>query len=114
MGKKRKSRGRSKGGKGRGKMVQCAGCGGLVPRDKAKQVTRWVSLVDRRMVEELKKRGAYLPRTRITKYYCISCSVHRHITSPRKREDRKREEQRHEEERLKRMTEITIKGKVEY
>ena len=39
MPKKRKSRGRSKGGKGRSELVHCSGCGCLVPRDKAKKVT---------------------------------------------------------------------------
>ncbi|HEX9261241.1 MAG TPA: 30S ribosomal protein S26e, partial [Candidatus Bathyarchaeia archaeon] len=33
---KRKSRGRSKGGKGSSSLVQCANCGSQVPRDKAK------------------------------------------------------------------------------
>ena len=112
MGRKRKSRGRSKGGKGRGNTVQCAGCKRQVPRDKAKKVTRWVSLVDSRMVEELKKKRVYLPRTRVTKYYCISCAVHRHISSPRKREERKKEEVEREEERLKKMVEIEIKKRT--
>lgn len=91
MGKKRKSRGRSKGGKGRSHYVQCSSCGKNVPIDKAKKVTRFVSLVDYRMAQELRKAGTYLPRTRAMTYYCISCSIHRHINPPRAKEERTKE-----------------------
>lgn len=112
MPKKRKSRGRSKGGKGRSSRVQCSSCGAMIPRDKAKRVTRWVSVVDRRIAEELRKRGTYLPRKKITKFYCIKCSVHHHITAPRKKEERKKEEQEREEQRLKKMVDIEIKKRT--
>ena len=89
MPKKRKSRGRAKGGKGRSELIHCDGCGCLVPRDKVKKVTRWVSLVDPSLAKELKAQGAYIPRERVTKYYCVSCAVYRGIVKVRSREERK-------------------------
>lgn len=86
---KRKSRGRSKGGKGRSGFVQCANCGELVPRDKAKKVTRRFSLVDPVLARELKQKGAYISAPVDTKYYCVSCAVHYGIVKVRAREERK-------------------------
>jgi len=87
--KKRKSRGRGKGGKGRQKFVQCSACGRLVPIDKAKRVTRWVSILEPTLSRELRKKGAYLPKVRRTEYYCISCAIFRGIVSPRSKKKRK-------------------------
>jgi len=87
--KKRKSGGRKKGSKGRGKMVQCMGCGKLVPRDKAARQTKTVRWIDSRLAEELMKQGAYLPQSRSCNYYCVRCAVHRGITPPRAKEKRK-------------------------
>ena len=89
MPKKRKSRGRSKGSKGRSSLVQCSSCGAMVPEDKCKKVTRFVSFIDSHLAEELRKQGAYIPSSRATKYYCISCATHRHISSPRARDERR-------------------------
>jgi small subunit ribosomal protein S26e len=89
MPKKRKSGGRSKGGSGRSGMVQCSYCGAQVPRDKAKRVTRYTSLVDRRMLKELQDQGASVARYRTTKYLCISCAVHRGVVKVRGKEERK-------------------------
>jgi len=89
MPKKRSSGGRSKGGKGRSGMVQCSYCGAQVPRDKAKRVTRYTSLVDSRVLKELKDQGAQINRTKTTKYLCISCAVHRGVVKIRSKEDRK-------------------------
>ncbi|RLI09098.1 30S ribosomal protein S26e [Candidatus Bathyarchaeota archaeon] len=89
MPKKRSSGGRSKGGKGRSGMVQCSYCGALVPRDKAKRVTRWTSLVDSRLLKELQQQGARISRERTTKYLCISCAVHRGVVKVRGKEERK-------------------------
>jgi small subunit ribosomal protein S26e len=86
---KRKSRGRSKGGKGRSGQVQCSGCGQLVPRDKAKKVSRRVSIVDPRMAKELRQKGTYLPSRRTTKYYCVSCAVHRGVVKVRAKDKRR-------------------------
>lgn len=94
MPKKRKSGGRKKGSKGRGKMVQCAGCGKLVPRDKAARQTRTVRWIDSRLAEELRKQGAYLPQSRSFSFYCVSCAVHRGLTPPRKREERQKEKKK--------------------
>jgi len=86
---KRKSRGRSKGGKGRSDRVQCSICGEFVPRDKAKKVTRRVSVVDPQLAKELRQKGAYIAAPRETKYYCISCAVHHGIVKVRSKEERK-------------------------
>jgi len=87
---KRKSRGRSKGGKGRSGFVQCASCGELVPRDKAKKVTRRVSLVPPPLAKELRQKGAYLSTAIQTKYYCVSCAVHRGIVKVRAKNERRK------------------------
>lgn len=86
---KRKSHGRSKGSKGRGSLVQCASCGATVPKDKAEKVTKKVSLVDRSLEKELRKQGAYISTPVRTKYYCVSCAVHRGIVNVRSEEDRR-------------------------
>lgn len=90
MTKKRKSRGRSKGGKGRSDLVQCSSCGGLVPKDKAKKLTRYVSFVDRTLGKELRAQGTFIPQERVTKYYCVSCAVHRGVVKVRSKVDRRR------------------------
>lgn len=90
MPKKRRSRGRSKGGKGRGSFVQCSMCGALVPRDKAKKSTRWVSLVDAALSRELRAGGTYIPGQRVMKYYCVSCAVHRGVVKVRGKQLRKK------------------------
>ncbi|MCS7120232.1 MAG: 30S ribosomal protein S26e [Nitrososphaerota archaeon] len=89
MPNKRKSRGRSKGQKGRSSVVQCSGCGELVPRDKAKKTTRRLSFVDPILSKELRQKGAYLPTYATTQYYCVSCAVHRGIVKVRAKELRK-------------------------
>lgn len=89
MTHKRKNRGRSKGQKGRGDIVQCSGCGELVPRDKAKKVTRRISVVDPALARELKQKGAYISSRVETFYYCVSCAIFRGIVKIRAREERK-------------------------
>jgi small subunit ribosomal protein S26e len=86
---KRKSRGRAKGGKGRSDLVQCSSCGALVPADKAKKVSRPVTLVEPTLAKELRQRGAYLPMHVQTKYFCVSCAVHRGIVKVRARDERR-------------------------
>jgi len=86
---KRKSRGRSKGGKGKGALVQCSSCGKQVPRDKAKKSSRRVSMVDSSLYKELRQKGAYIASQSVTKYYCISCAVHRGVVKVRARDERK-------------------------
>ncbi|MCW4052535.1 MAG: 30S ribosomal protein S26e [Candidatus Bathyarchaeota archaeon] len=87
---KRKSRGRSKGGKGKGSLVQCNSCGQQVPRDKAKRVSRRVSVVDYALSKELRQKGTYIASPVETKYYCVSCAVHRGVVKVRSRDDRRR------------------------
>ncbi|MFP3985341.1 MAG: 30S ribosomal protein S26e [Candidatus Bathyarchaeia archaeon] len=87
---KRKSRGRAKGGKGKSSLVQCSGCGELVPRDKAKRVSRRVSMVDHTLAKELRQKGAYIAAPVETKYYCVSCAVHRGVVKVRARNERRR------------------------
>lgn len=89
MPKKRKSGGRSKGSKGRPGLVQCSYCGALVPKDKAKKITRWTSLVDSRLLKELQQQGAQITRARTTKNLCISCAVHRGVVKVRGKQERK-------------------------
>lgn len=89
MPKKRKSGGRSKGGRGRSGFVQCALCGALVPRDKAKKVTRYTSLVDSALYRELRAKGTYMPRTKVERWYCISCAVHRGVVKVRSKASRR-------------------------
>ena len=86
---KRKSRGRAKGQKGKGDVVQCSVCGGLVPRDKAKKSTRRITLVDPVLARELRQKGAYMPGSFSTQYYCVSCAVHRGLVNVRAKEERK-------------------------
>lgn len=88
MPKKRRSRGRSKGGKGRADCVQCNQCGALVPRDKAKKVTTYRSLVDPILARELRAKGTQLSRHRFERYYCVSCAVHRGVIKVRAKEER--------------------------
>ncbi|MEM2099490.1 MAG: 30S ribosomal protein S26e [Candidatus Bathyarchaeia archaeon] len=85
---KRKSRGRSKGGKGSSSLVQCTSCGSMVPRDKAKKSTRRVSFVEPQLAKELRQKGTYLSSWVDTKYYCISCAVHRGIVKVRAEDER--------------------------
>lgn len=89
MTKKRKSRGRSKGGKGRSSLIQCSNCGMQVPRDKAKRSTHWVSLVDPALGRELRAKGAYIARQQVVKYYCVSCAVHFGVSKVRARDERR-------------------------
>jgi small subunit ribosomal protein S26e len=86
---KRKSRGRSKGNKGSSGLVQCVGCGQMVPRDKAKKSTRRVSFVEPQLAKELRQKGTYMCSWVDTKYYCISCAVHRGIVKVRAESERR-------------------------
>ena len=88
MTKKRRSGGRSKGGKGSSGKVQCSYCGAQVPRDKAKRQTKFTSLVDSRILKELQAQGATVNRTKTTKYLCISCAVKRGTVKIRAKADR--------------------------
>lgn len=91
---KRKSRGRAKGGKGKSSLVQCSGCGELVPRDKAKRESRRVSLVDSALYKELRQKGTYIASRTETKYYCVSCAVHRGVVKVRAKEERRHRPER--------------------
>ena len=86
---KRKSRGRSKGGKGKSSLVQCSSCGELVPRDKAKKVSRRVSMVDSALYRELRQKGTYIASSTDTRYYCVSCAVHRGVVKVRAKDERR-------------------------
>ncbi|MHA1144579.1 MAG: 30S ribosomal protein S26e [Candidatus Helarchaeota archaeon] len=87
MPKKRRSGGRSKSGSTG--VVKCSKCGRTVPRDKAKKSTRKISLVEYKMVKELREQGAIIPRQNVIEYYCISCAVHRGKVQIRSKSDRK-------------------------
>ena|SRR3970040_2398646 len=89
MTKKRKSRGRSKGGKGRSDLVQCSNCGTLVPKDKAKKLTTRVGLVEPMLARELRAQGAYIATSRTLKHYCVSCAVHFGLVKVRAKDERR-------------------------
>ncbi len=90
MPKKRKSRGRSKGDKGKTRLVQCDNCGRWVPEDKAVVRTRMYSPVDPQLAAELEKKGAIITRYPVTKYYCVSCAIHYGFIRIRSSEERER------------------------
>jgi len=89
MSKKRKSRGRSKGGKGRSGFISCSNCGALVPRDKAKKVTTRLSMVEPTLARELRAQSVYIAAPTTVLYYCISCSVHYGIVRVRAKSERR-------------------------
>ncbi len=90
MPKKRESRGRHKGDKGKVSYVQCDNCGRRVPRDKAICITRMYTPVDPQLARELEKKGAIIMRYPVTKCYCVSCAVHLGIVKVRPEAERKR------------------------
>jgi small subunit ribosomal protein S26e len=89
MPKKRKSRGRSKGDKGKSSRIQCDGCGAWVPRDKVIKVTKPVSIIDPQLAKELTKQGAQIYKRVVTKYYCVSCAIFQRVVKVRAKEERK-------------------------
>jgi len=70
-------------------MVQCSMCGQLVPSDKAKKFTRRISLLDPVLAKELRQKGTYVSTRTETKYYCVSCAVHRGVVKVRSKETRR-------------------------
>lgn len=90
MTKKRRTGGRSGGSKGRAPPVQCDNCGRSVPADKAKKRTRYISVLDPRMAQELRKAGAIIPRRRETATYCVSCAIHFGQVKIRSKDNRKK------------------------
>jgi len=89
MPKKRISRGRSKGSKGREGYVQCSFCGALVPRDKAKRISTWPSYIDPQIRKELSQKGTVISTVKAVKYLCISCAVHRGVVKVRAKDERR-------------------------
>ena len=89
MPKKRESRGRHKGGKGKVGTVQCDNCGRVIPADKAVCVTRMYSPVDPQLARELEKKGAMISKTLVTKYLCVSCAIFQGVRKVRPEEERK-------------------------
>ncbi|RLE85064.1 MAG: 30S ribosomal protein S26e [Thermoprotei archaeon] len=90
MPKKRKSRGRHKGGKGKEDLVQCDECGALIPQSKAVKITRPLSVIDPQLAKELRDKGAIIPRYTVTKYLCIRCAIFRGIIKIRPEHERKK------------------------
>ena len=89
LSKKRKSRGRSKGGKGRSDIVYCSNCGASVPRDKAKRVTTRLNLVEPTLARELRAAGAYIAAPTVSRFYCVSCAVHYGVVKVRAKSERR-------------------------
>jgi len=75
-------------------MVQCSMCGQLVPSDKAKKFTRRISLLDPVLAKELRQKGTYVSTRTETKYYCVSCAVHRGVVKVRSKETRRTRKRR--------------------
>lgn len=90
MPKKRKSRGRTKGSKGRDSILACDACGRLIPRGKAIKVTHYQTLVDPQLAVELEKKGARIMKVPVTVVYCVSCAIFRGIRKVRAEEERKK------------------------
>lgn len=90
MPKKRKSRGRHKGGKGKEDIVQCDECGALLPRSKAVRITKPVTPVDPQLAKELRDKGAVIPQYTVTKYLCLRCAIHRGVIKIRPEDERKK------------------------
>lgn len=90
MPKKRKSRGRHKGGKGKEDIVQCDECGALIPRSKAVKITRRYSPIDPQLAKELRSKGSIIPTYEVTKYLCINCAIFRGIIKVRAEDERKK------------------------
>ena len=88
MPKKRKSRGRAKGSKGKTNLIQCSKCGQMTPIDKAKKITTRLNLVEHGLAKELRTQGAYIAATRTLKYYCVSCAVHYGLVKVRAKAER--------------------------
>jgi ribosomal protein S26 len=86
--KKRRNSGKTGSSKGKGQLVQCHHCSRLVPRAKAKRVTRWVSLCEPQISRELRDAGTIMPRRQETEWSCISCAVHSHKVKIRAATDR--------------------------
>ncbi len=89
MPKKRKSRGRHKGDKGKEAYVQCDRCGAMLPRSKAVKLSTWSTPIDPQLARELRAQGAIIPRYKIIKYYCIRCAIHYGLIKIRPEEQRK-------------------------
>jgi len=75
-------------------MVQCSMCGQLVPSDKAKKYTRRISLLDPVLAKELRQKGTYVSTRTETKFYCVSCAVHRGVVKVRSKETRRTRKRR--------------------
>jgi len=61
----------------------------MVPRDKAKKSSRRTTLVDPALAKELRQKGTYISSSFDTKYYCVSCAVHRGIVKVRAEKERR-------------------------
>jgi small subunit ribosomal protein S26e len=90
--KKRRSGGRTGSSGGRDTLVPCAHCGHLVPRGKAKRISRYVTFVDAQIGKELRDQGAIMPRDKVMEWYCVSCAIHSHRIHIRPDDERKRHE----------------------
>lgn len=89
MVKKRESRGRRKGDKGKAKAIQCDNCGRIIPADKAICVTRMYTPVEPTLAKELEKKGAIIMKYPVEKCYCISCAIFYGVVRIRAEDERK-------------------------
>jgi len=52
-------------------------------------------MVDYALAKELRQKGAYIASPVETRYYCVSCAVHRGVVKVRARDERKQPWRRH-------------------
>jgi small subunit ribosomal protein S26e len=88
MPKKRKNSGKNRSGKD--DQIQCSKCGRVVPKSKAKRVTRPTRLMEGVIAKELRDAGAIMPSGKVSKWYCVSCAVHSRTVKIRSSSDRKK------------------------
>jgi len=91
---KRRNHGRNRKNRGSvGVLVNCDGCGGRCPKDKAVKRFHVRNIVDVSSMRDLKEGTAIedyvLPKMYYKMQFCISCAVHRRIVRGRSAETRK-------------------------
>jgi small subunit ribosomal protein S26e len=52
-------------------------------------------MVDYALAKELRQKGAYITSPVKTKYYCVSCAVHRGVVKVRSKDKRKKRRNRY-------------------
>ena len=61
----------------------------MVPKSKAKRVTRRTNLMEGVIYKELRQTGTIMPSSSVSKWYCVSCAIHSHTLKIRSDDERK-------------------------